>query len=140
MQDLESICTTQLIQDEGLKYKPYIDTVDKISIGIGRNLSDRGLSKEEIMMLFKNDLNLVISQLSLYEWYIKLDDIRKSVLINMCFNMGINRLIGFTDMIGYLEQSNYQKAADEILASKFASQTKGRAIRLFKIMRSGELC
>jgi lysozyme len=140
MQDLKSICTTKLIEHEGIKYKPYLDTKNKITIGIGRNLTDRGMSKDEVIILFNNDLDLVISQLSNYDWYNKLDDIRKYVLIDMCFNMGIDKILGFKDMITYLEQSNYSKAADEILSSKFARDTKSRAIDLFKIMRSGKLC
>lgn len=48
---------------EGLSLKPYYCTANKLSIGIGRNLDDRGITKEEALLLFANDLRLAESDL-----------------------------------------------------------------------------
>src|SRR4051812_9259912 len=85
---------------EGTRTKPYRDTVGKITIGIGRNLTDVGLSEDEINYLLTNDLKKVVDQLnSRLPWWSNLDVIRQRVLIDMAFNMGINGLLGFTNTL-----------------------------------------
>ena len=46
-----------LIRDEGLELKPYRDSVGKLTIGIGRNLDDKGISESEARMLLANDVD-----------------------------------------------------------------------------------
>ncbi|MCK9592700.1 MAG: hypothetical protein M0Q91_11915 [Methanoregula sp.] len=44
----------QLKIDEGVKLKPYYCSEDKLTIGIGRNLEDRGLDRNEMLYLIYN--------------------------------------------------------------------------------------
>lgn len=46
----------QLVRDEGLRLHPYIDSVGKLTIGVGRNLTDMGISQAETEMLLSNDI------------------------------------------------------------------------------------
>jgi lysozyme len=55
--------TADLIRDEGLKLKPYTDTVGKLTIGIGRNLTDRGISRQEALVLARNDVDAAAAEL-----------------------------------------------------------------------------
>lgn len=128
----------QLIWHEGLKLKPYTDTVGKLTIGVGRNLDDLGISKEEAILMLENDIRRCKEDLSReIDFYHDLNPIRKDVLTNMCFNMGIFRLKGFKNMLGFLKNGDYERASEEMLNSKWATQVGKRATELAEQMRSG---
>jgi len=130
----------QLIRHEGMRTKSYVDTVGKLTIGCGRNLTDVGISEEEAMILLRNDINKVSHDLTDHlGWWNGLGEARKIVLMNMVFNLGITRLLGFQNMLIALQNGDYQKAADEMKDSTWYSQVKGRAIELEQIMRTGVL-
>lgn len=129
----------QLKLDEGLMLKPYKDSVGVWTIGYGRNLEKRGISEDEAELLFFNDVNAVIHDLKeVLPVYWELDEVRRSVMINMAFNLGINGLLGFKKMIAALEKEDYNKAGDEMVDSKWYGQVGNRATRLVAMMRFGE--
>lgn len=126
----------QLSMDEGLRLKPYIDTVGKITIGIGRNLTDGGITATEALSLCNNDLDTVEAELnSRFPWWTTLSEERREVLANMCFNMGIGKLFGFQNMLTALKAGDYETAAAEMLNSGWASQVGDRAKRLATTMK-----
>ena len=128
----------QLRQHEGWERFPYRDTVGKLSIGCGRNLDDRGLSDEEIAYLQNNDINECFRQLDAsFPWFFSLDVVRQRVLVDLCF-MGIGTLRGFVKMLAAMERHDWATASEELLASRYATQTKGRAITLAEMLRPGE--
>lgn len=128
----------QLIKHEGLRLQPYLDTVGKWTIGVGRNLSDNGISESEALLMLRNDIATAERELMSQSWFNALDAVRKDVMINMCFNIGLTRLLGFKNMIAALTVHDYDKAATEMLDSKWARQVGNRAIELSNIMRSGK--
>jgi lysozyme len=81
----------QLVRHEGLRLKPYRCTAGKLTIGVGRNLEDKGISQQEAYELLENDIRECEVQLltEIPDIYLSLDINRKVVLINMCFNLGI---------------------------------------------------
>jgi len=125
----------QLEQHEGKANKPYTDTMGKITIGIGRNLTDVGLSEDEIQYLFQNDLKRVIRSLDnwLPWWREKPENIR-NVLMDMCFNLGIEGLLGFKKFLRALHEGNYLEAADEMVESKWYHQVGIRAKTLTEMV------
>lgn len=128
----------QLIIDEGKRNKPYRDTVGKLTIGVGRNLDDRGLSDDEIAYLLSNDLKIVERELDVHlTWWRGMCDARQNVLASMAFNMGINTLKTFKNTLQAMRDGRYADAADGMLASKWAKQVGQRAVRLSKMMREG---
>lgn len=126
-----------LIRHEGLKLKPYLCTAGKLTIGVGRNIQDRGITYQEAMMLLENDIRLIKAQLSQHEWFFSLDLIRKEVIIDMAF-MGVAKLLGFKKMIAAIEKGDYREAAFEMLDSDWANQVGDRAAELALMMESGE--
>lgn len=137
--DIRDQLIAALIRDESLRLKPYKDTVGKITIGIGRNLDDVGISHDEALVLLNNDLDKASSQVcTQLPWTINLDDARVAVLINMCFNLGIAGLLGFHNMLSLIQSGNYTAAANAMLESKWASQVGLRAVRLSEQMRVGQ--
>jgi lysozyme len=128
----------ELARDEGLRLKPYLDSVRKLTIGYGRNLTDVGISLEEAAYLLDADVARAVKDLDdALPWWIKLDEVRQRVLVNMAFNMGIFGLLGFTNTLNFMEMGMYEAAADGMLKSLWARQVGPRADRLAEMMRTG---
>lgn len=128
----------QLVRDEGLRLKPYLDSVGKLSIGVGRNLDDNGITEAEAFRMLRTDVLTAESEAGALKCYRGLNDARKAVLVNMVFNLGIARFLGFRNMIAALNEGDFERAAAEMLNSKWASQVHDRARRLSEQMRKGE--
>ncbi len=129
----------QLLRHEGLKLKPYRCTAGKLTIGVGRNLDDRGISRSEAITLLENDIHRCESEIlqRIPTLYNMLNDTRKAVLVNMAINLGTAGLLGFHHMLIHTADGEFGKAADEMLASKWAKQVGKRAIELSELMRKG---
>lgn len=128
----------QLIIDEEIRLKPYNCSEGKLTIGIGRNLEDRGLSLEEAMFLLHNDIASTMKECEQLPFWLKLSDVRQQVVANMCFNMGMPKLLGFKRMMAALADGHYIAAAIEMEGSLWFSQVGDRAVRLVKMMREGK--
>ena len=121
-----------------MRLKPYRCTAGKLSIGIGRNLDDVGISEDEAHFLLDNDINRVIVALaSALPWFVEMDEVRQRVLVDMGFNLGVPGLLKFKNTLAAVERKDYEAAAKGMLASKWARQVKGRAETLARWMRSG---
>jgi len=128
----------QLAIDEGVRLKPYTDTVGKLTIGIGRNISDRGISRSEAEILLRNDIANTIHELDVtYPWWKSLTPSRQAVMANMLFNMGLPVFSTFTRFLTALMAGNYPLAASEMLNSRWATQTGDRATRLANALLKG---
>jgi lysozyme len=129
-----------LRKHEGLRLKPYRDTVDKLTIGVGRNLDDVGISFNEAEAMLDNDIQTAVNALTrTLPWFAALDDVRQEVLIDMCFNMGIITLVGKNPkMLAAIQKKNYGEAAIEMLSGPWKDQVHARAIELSEMMRTGE--
>lgn len=128
-----------LIRHEGLRQHPYKDTTGHWTIGIGRNLTDRGLLPSEIDLMFINDTDYFYYKLNQkFDWFANLNDARKIALVDLCF-AGFSTFCTFEKMIDALEKGDFDTAADEIVDSLYAKQVGYRAKELAKIIRTGEL-
>lgn len=129
----------QLTVDEGRRALVYFDTVGKITGGVGRNLTDRPFSDDEIDLMLKNDIALVEQDLDRrLPWWREMTEARQNVLANMCFNLGINRLLNFVKTLDHMRAGRYDAAAREMLDSTWARQVGARAVRLAALMRKGD--
>ncbi len=126
-----------LIRHEGLRTHPYRDIVGKLTIGVGRNLDDVGITVEEAMFLLENDIRKAIRDLEAFDFFDKLDDVRQAVLIDMIFNLGKGKFMTFKRMIRALKEGNYDKAAEEMETSKWCNQVGNRCKELVRMMRTG---
>lgn len=129
----------QLTRDEGTRLFPYLDQAGKTTIGVGRNLTNDGLSLDEINVLLKNDVSRITEQLAArIPYFSGMDPVRQAVLVNMAFNMGFNGLEKFPNMLSAIAKGNWSEASDEMLGSLWARQVGDRAKRLALQIRSGE--
>lgn len=130
----------ELDRDEGRRKRIYLDTASppKWTGGVGRNLTDRGFSDDEIDLMLANDIKTVEFDLDCnLPWWRLMSEPRQRVLANMCFNLGIVRLLKFKHALASMAQGRFGDAATEMLASVWATQVGDRAKRLAKIMKTG---
>ena len=150
----------KLIVSEGLRLQVYKDTLGIDTIGIGRNLEDRGITKEELadldiptiehvyeygiteadaVYLAENDVQIVEEELvRAHPCVDRLDSVRQLILIDMAFNMGVPRLCKFKKMWAAIEAGDFDTASVEMLDSRWARQVKSRATKLSDAMKTGE--
>ena len=122
---------SDLERDEGVRLKPYLDTIGKTTIGIGRNLTDNGITAAEAKMLLQNDLFRVANELDrVAPWWREMSQVRQNALVNMAFNLGLPRLLTFKKMMVALENGNFETAWAEAMGSKWAAQVGERANRI----------
>lgn len=128
----------QLIRDEGFRLAPYRDTEGLLTIGVGRNLDGVGLYPDEVEYLLNNDIARAKNDvLTALPWAAGLHEARLGVLVNMRFNMGMRRLLGFRKLLEAAERGDWAAAANEMLDSKWAKQVGDRATRLAEQMLEG---
>ena len=116
-----------LIKHEGLKLKPYKDTKGILTIGVGRNLEDNGIEQDEALFMLKNDIKRCENELR--EIFLNFDELPenvKLVLIDMIFNLGKTRFLGFKHMIQAVKERNWDKMIEEMKNSRWCKQVKNR--------------
>lgn len=129
----------QLTLHEGLRTKVYKCPAGKWTVGVGRNLEDRGITNDEALYLLRNDIKSISNALTLkYTWFAYLDKVRQKVCIDMAFNLGIGGFSRFQNMIRALAVKDYQKAAKEMEDSAWYHQVGARGKRLAEMMRTGQ--
>lgn len=145
----------QLRRNEDDRLTVYRCTAGKLSIGVGRNLDDCGISAAETRRLgitvasciahgitsaqsaalLENDIDRTVADLdSALPWWRTLSDVRQRVLIDMCFNMGLAKLLGFRRMLAAARAGRWGDAVAEMVDSDWHRQVGGRALRLEAMM------
>lgn len=125
--------------NEKEKLFPYKDTVGKLTIGIGHNLTDKGISRAVSAMIFQEDLDEAKSTLfKAFPWVTKLDEVRYAALVDMTFNMGINSLKKFVTSMPFIRDGNYKQAAITLRKSLWYRQTESRGVKITKMIETGE--
>jgi len=128
----------QLIRHEGYRRHPYTDTVGKLTVGIGRNLEDKGLSEREAKYLLTNDIDEAWDGLKRSHQVVNMLSVpRQNVLINMTVNMGLEGVGKFKRMWAAIEHTDFADAAVEMLDSRWAVQVGARAVELAVQMEEG---
>lgn len=121
---------------EGFSQYSYKCKLGVTTVGYGRNLESRGLTEHEAEFLLRNDIDEADNWCSVsLPYYKTLSVARKSVLIDMYVNLGATGLLKFKRMHAALGNKDYQRAAHEMLDSRWATQVGNRAIQLSKIMK-----
>lgn len=122
---------------EGMNQKVYLDSEGISTIGIGRNLSGKGLSMKEVFYLFNNDTAEAMQAAHTYPWFAELSEARQAAVVSLIFQLGELGFSKFKLTIAALEAGQYEIAAQELLDSRFARQTPHRAMETAEIIRNG---
>ncbi|MEA3332723.1 MAG: sulfate adenylyltransferase subunit CysN [Pseudomonadota bacterium] len=141
---LKKIAAEQLIEHEGLKLKPYRCPAGKLTIGVGRNLEERGITEEEALYLLNNDISDAIEDLQKIfvdnvEFEVLPETVQR-VLVDMRFNLGAAGFRSFKKMIKAIKEKDFERAALEMQDSKWFKQVGNRGKTLLAMMKkeSGE--
>ena len=143
----------RLLLEEGMILKPYKCPAGFLTIGVGRNLETnpltpkelqrvgdvtKGITPDEAIFLLKNDIMRCQDELTKnISWFYQLDDERQYALLDMCFNMGIKKLLGFKKMLNAMFIGDWRGAAKECLNSKYALDVGKRAVRIARLIETG---
>lgn len=128
----------ELKRDEGVVLTLYKCSAGKNTIGVGRNVDDRGITDDESDYLLSNDIDLCVKELEgTFPWFQTLSDTRQRVMVNMCFNLGLSRLMGFRKFLAAMEAGEWETAGVEMLDSKWARQVGPRSTRLRDLVLEG---
>jgi len=116
-----------LIKHEGLRLKPYTCPAGKLTIGVGRNIEDNGISEDEAMILLENDIKRCEAELVdiFTEFYTYPENVQIA-LIDMIFNLGKTRFLQFKKMIQAIKDKDFLKASKEARNSRWCGQVGNR--------------
>lgn len=137
----------ELEADEGCVYAVYLDHLDLPTFGIGhlirKNDPEYGLevgaavSSERVLEAFEEDIQAVLDDCeNLYQDFGDLPEEVQLIIANMMFNLGYPRLSKFKGMKAGVDARDWQKAADEMVDSRWYKQVTNRAERLVQRMRA----
>lgn len=130
---------SELKRDEGERLRLYKCSSGKFTIGIGRNVEDNGISKDESDLMFANDVDRVEKEArSIFGNWKSIEDARQRALVNMLFNLGMTRFMTFKRMIGAVIREDWDGAADEAINSTWSRQVGERANRIANMLRGGK--
>ena len=133
--DLEAL-KKQLVKHEGFELMPYPCTKKKMTIGVGRNLDDCGISEDEMNLMLKNDIEKVIKDLvGLFDDWYHYSVNRQNALADMRFQMGADGFRSFKKMIDAVRLGKWGVAAAEAFDSQWRTQTPERAKTIIKMLR-----
>jgi len=127
-----------VLHDNG-NHKVYKCPAGYLTAGWGHNLDAHGVLNATAEEWLRQDLAAAQREVSKnVDAWDKLNAPRKSVLIDMVFNMGWPTLSKFKKFLAALDNEDYEKAAIEMEDSKWFKQVGIRAEMLQSIMLSGE--
>lgn len=139
MKHARAVAERYIKKHEGEVLTPYKDSRGILTIGVGHNL-EQGISAEASDFIFKQDMDKAEALLNAKcPVFTQLDANRQLVLLDLCFNLGINGLLGFKKMLAALAIKNYNQAAKELMDSRYAKQVPNRAKENRDVLLTGTL-
>jgi lysozyme len=124
--------------EEGFRSMPYRDSRGVLSIGFGTAIG-LGISSAQAAALRDVVIDENETMLVKYPWFVALDSVRKDVIEDMCYNIGMSKLLGFKEMIQGLIVRDFDKAATEMLNSDWHAEVPHRVGPLAEQMRTGNV-
>ena len=136
----DKIARDLIIKHEGQRSKPYLCPAGKITIGIGRNIEDVGLSQDEINYLFANDMKTArMTCRKLFRDFSAIPETRQAALLDMALNLGQPRLSRFVKMREAVDLRDWQTAAAEAKDSAWYRQVGRRGEKIVSILETGRV-
>jgi lysozyme len=127
-----------IIEHEKLVTKPYKDSRNLLTIGVGRCLDTRGISESEALFLFNNDLQDVKLAAKKYHWFDELTEVRQAAIMDLLFNLGPDKFAGFRNFIQAMSLKQYTWAVSELKDSLWFKQVGRRGPRICSMILSNE--
>jgi lysozyme len=125
---------------EGRKNFAYQDTRGIWTVGVGHNLQAKPLKDDAITLIRDGDIQdaRTACEAIFPGLFATFSEPRQAALIDMVFQLGPAGVHGFSGMIAAIQIGDWDTAAADALASRWAQQTPARAQMNAEILRSGE--
>ena len=139
---------TRVMNDEGFRADPYLDSVGVPTIGYGStrvlgepvDMNWTAIEADVARQLLRGDLyQALVDAQAIFDRFNGMDEVRQEVIVNMAYNLGRRGLAGFKRMVKKSDYLDYAGMAFEMQDSKWFSQVGLRSIRLVLEMRSGQV-
>lgn len=128
-----------LRKDEGERARPYTDSTGNITIGVGHNLTARGLSRKVIEQILIEDIEAAWDQAErIIPQLVDLSEPRQVALVSLVFNLGEKGFRAFKKTIKAIHNKQWEEAGNELLNSLWAKQVGKRAHRIKKMLVNEE--
>lgn len=132
---------SSLIEDikkhEGFRSSVYKCTEGYDTIGYGFAIKDLIIDEDVATLILMKKLHKMLERIIIaFPWFKTIDDEAKSVVINMCYQLGLTGFSKFKKTIYLLETEQYEEASTEMLDSLWAKQTPARARELSNRIKS----
>jgi len=133
----------KLLQHEGEILHGYFDALGYMTVGVGHLIDPRrggSITRQVSRELFEDDISIATVKARVaFPWFDYLDAIRQDAIVNLTFNLGIDGLLKFHNMLGAIEQQDWGKAAYELFNSLWRQQVqKQRVDDLMRALEKGE--
>lgn len=131
----------ELIRDEGLRLTPYRDSLGNLTIGVG-HLIQKGesftkISNTEALDLLETDIRIAERRLdNIFPSWRSLDDVRQRTFVNLVINLGY-KLAEFKRFLHAAKSGDWEKAADQLMQSRWYKQVRLRGPRIVHAIRTG---
>ncbi|MFP6112233.1 glycoside hydrolase family protein [Helicobacter pylori] len=129
-----------IVDLEGFSPFIYTDKTEHPTIGYGYNLSVYSYEGKRITKAYglltdilKENYKAILS----YGWYKNLDAMRRMVILDLSYNLGLSGLLKFKQSIKAIEDKNYALAVERLQKSPYFNQVKKRASRNMEILKLG---
>ncbi len=135
----------RIIRHEGIRLKPYRDTLGNWTIGVGHEITPEqatgeygnGLTEDQAMEMLEDDINKAQVEVNALQWTSSLCQIRQEVLIEMVFQLGMAGVMKFTDFLFRVRSGDWDGAAHAMLDSLWHRETPERCEELAHLMLTG---
>lgn len=117
---------TMLKHFEGFRSLPYRDTRGVLTVGYGTSLQN-GITEPEAQLLLQSRVQTTETALFQEGWYQTLSEVRKAAILSMAYQLGIEGFRKFKATIAALSAGDFSTAAYQMMSSRWARQTPGRA-------------
>lgn len=142
------LITIRLQFEEGFRQFAYDDATGevvkapkgKLTIAMGWNIQDNGCPLEIAQFVASYFIKKADVELSKdLDFYEKLDEVRKCVLIDMAYNMGVHGLETFKNTLNLVSNGFYKNSAEQMRKSEwYFKVNRKRSEGLCKMMETGE--
>ena len=131
----------ELIRDEGLRLMAYRDTLGNLTIGVGhlvlRGENFKTLTHDQAMTLLDSDIAIAERRLTnIFPSWRSLDEVRQISFLNLTFNLGY-KLADFKRFLHAAKSEDWEKAADQLIQSRWYKQVRLRGPRVVHAIRTG---
>jgi len=126
----------QVLNEQGL-HKAYLDIFDNLTIGYGVLCENLTVNDELATKWLMEHLESAQNGLGFIPEYQDLDAVRRDVLVELAYNMGLSGLLSFIKMFRAIREHDFKEASLQLLDSKYSKQVGKRARTLARRLRTG---